>query len=202
MFASPAIPARPGILVGRPAAEIEAVDAARASMRPRPTAPWGRGHLSFRGTRIFTGLMLGWAGLIVLSFGSLAVPAANDLGLASADPGLMHLLGSIAPWLAAFGIVQLVAGVGITRDRGWGYRLGTWALAIGTFVVLAGTVLALAGRDPFAIADPASPPVANGVALFAWTLGLYGLVGWGVRRILAARALISADRPVAARRRS
>jgi hypothetical protein len=193
MLANTAIQARPGIFAGRPAAleSVPVVPVAEPGV-VTPRAPWRRGHLSFRGTRIFTSLMLGWAGLIVLGFAAFAVPAASALGRDEVDPGLMHLLGSIAPWLVAFGIVHVVAAVGIGRDREWGFRLGIWTLAGGTLVVLAGLVFAVAGRDAFSLTDPASSGAANGIALFAWTLALYALVGWGVRRILAARALLPA----------
>lgn len=197
MLANTAALARPGIFAGRPAgltdhvpSTPETLVATGAPLAVRPAAPWIRGHRSFRGTRIFTGLMLGWAGLISFAFAAFAVPAANNLGRGEVDPGLMSLLGSVAPWLAAFGIAQVVISIGIARDRAWGFRLGMWALAIGGLVVLSGLVFALAGRDPFSLTDPASPPAANGVALFAWTLALYALVGWGMRRILAARQLV------------
>jgi hypothetical protein len=134
--------------------------------------------------------MLGWAGLILFAFGMFAVPAANDLGRGSVDPGLMHLLGTAAPFIWALGILHLIAAVGITREwPTWGFRLATWMLAAGVFAVAAGLVLAVAGRDPFGLTDPAAPSGANGIALLAWTLGLYALVGWGLRRILTARQL-------------
>jgi hypothetical protein len=191
MLANTAVQARPGIFAGRPVAVTDAVPAAPATPRPRAEAPWARRHLSFRGTRIFTGLMLGWAGLILFAFGMFAIPAANDLGRADVDPGLMALLGAAAPWIWALGILHVIAAVGVSRDRQtWGFRLAIWMLAIGVFAVAAGLVFALAGRDPFALADPASPSGANGIALLTWTLGLYALAGWGIRRVVGARQLL------------
>ena len=194
MLANTAVQARPGAFAGRsaarpaarPAALTRTVPVDGATFAVRPVAPWARGHLSFRGTRIFTGLMLGWVGFIMFAFGAFAVPAASDTRRAEVDAGLMALLGTVAPWLVALGITQLVAAVAIARDRAWGLRAAQWLLAAGSLVVLGGLVFAVAGRDPFALTDPA----ANGVALLAWTLGLYALVGWGVRRIVAARQLL------------
>lgn len=191
MLANAAVQARPGIFAGRPVALTDAVPAAAIAPSARPQAPWARRHLSFRGTRIFTGLMLGWAGLILFAFGMFAIPAAHDLGRAGVDPGLMALLGSAAPWIWGLGILHAIAAIGVARDwRTWGFRLSIWLLAIGVLIVATGLVFAVAGRDPFALADPASPSEANGIALLAWTLGLYGLAGWGVRRIVAARQLV------------
>jgi hypothetical protein len=190
MLANAAVQARPGIFAGRPAALTDTPPmVVPSAFAVAPAAPWARSHLSFRGTRLFTGLMLGWAGLILFAFGMFAVPAANDLGRADVDPGLMAMLGSVAPFLWALGILHLIAAVGVTREwRTWGFRLSMWMLALGVFAVSAGLVFAVAGRDPFALTDPgASSP--NGTALLVWTLGMYGIVGWGLRRILAARGL-------------
>ncbi len=194
MLTNTAVQAGPGIFAGRPAALTEAVVAVAppAGIVGRPRTPWAQRHLTFRGTRVFTALMLGWAGLVLFAFGAFAVPAANDLGRAETDGGLMSLLGSIAPLLWGLGVVHVVAAVGVARDRlTWGFGLAIWMLAIGTLVVAAGLVFALAGRDPFALADPASPSAANGTGLLIWMLGLYALAGWGVRRIVAARQLLA-----------
>jgi hypothetical protein len=192
MLTNTAVQAGPGILARRPAALTDAVAAvAPTGVVGRPRTPWAERHLTFRGTRVFTALMLAWVGLILFAFGAFAVPAANDLGRAKADAGLMSLLGSIAPLLWGLGVVHVVAAVGVARDRlTWGFGLAIWMLAIGALVVAAGLVFALAGRDPFALADPASPRAANGTGLLIWTLGLYALAGWGVRRIVAARQLL------------
>jgi hypothetical protein len=181
---------RPTVLVRRSADVPSAVPAAPSRYLVAPRAPWSRHHLSFRGTRIFTALMLGWVGLIVIAFGAFAVPAAHAAGRGEADAGLMSLLGSIAPALWAFGIVHLVAGVGILRDRAsWGFGLATWLLVGGVLVITAAAVLTVAGRDAFALVAPTTSSAGTGIGLLAWTLGLYGLVGWGVRRIVVAREL-------------
>ena len=187
MIATGTVQTYPGAFAaGRPAALTTSTDQAPA---PRPRTPWSRNHLSFRGTRIFTALMLGWAGLVLAAFGGVAVPAANDLGRASLDAGLMGLLGTLAPALVVLGVLHVVAAFGVGRDRAWGFRLGVWMLAAGVLFVVGGLVFAVAGRDPFALADPASPAAANGIALLAWTLGLYSLAGWGLGRVIAARGL-------------
>jgi hypothetical protein len=190
---APAIQPVPGLLAGRPAvaAAPRAVAVETATELPAgPHAGWASRHRTFRGTRIFTGLVLGWAGLVLASFGAFAVPAANALGRSAEDAGLMGLLGMVAPWLVVLGVFHVIAAVGIGRDRAWGFRIGTWALAIGVFVVLAAIIFTVAGRDPFLLADPASSPAANGGGLHAWTMGLYALTGWGMRRTLAARGLL------------
>ncbi len=193
MLANPAVPARPGILTQRAGAPTIAAPTAEASpFAVRPRMPWARHHLAFRGTRIFSALMLSWAGLILIGFGAFAVPAANELGRAEADPGLMSLLGTVAPLIWGLGIIHLVGAVGLARDRlTWGIRLVTWLLAAGGLVVAAGLVLVLAGRDPVALVHLGTP-AGNGIGLLAWTLGLYALVGWGVRRVVTARQLSAA----------
>lgn len=192
MLANAAIQARPGVFAGRPAALTDVVPAAAAAAPAvAPRAPWARAHLSFRGTRLFSAIMLGWAGLVLFAFGMFAVPAAHDLGRGAVDPGLMSLLGTAAPFLWALGILHVVAALGMTREwQVWGFRLAMWMVAVGVFAVAAGLVFAVAGRDPFALVDPASPSGPDGIALLAWTLGVYALVGWGLRRILTARRLI------------
>jgi hypothetical protein len=189
MFAATAA-TRPAILVRRPADVASAVPGAPSRYLVAPRAPWSRHHLSFRGTRIFTALMLGWVGLILIAFGAFAVPAATAGGRGEADSGLLSLVGSIAPALWGFGIVHLVAGLGIVRDRAsWGFGLATWLLVVGVLIITAGAVLTVAGRDAFALVAPTTASAGTGIELLAWTLALYGLVGWGVRRIVVAREL-------------
>ena len=189
---APAIQPVPGFLAGRPAAAVAPRSVTVEASTELPVgrhAGWASRHRTFRGTRIFTGLVLGWAGLILGSFGAFAVPAANALGRSAQDAGLMGLLGMVAPWLVVLGVFHVIAAVGIGRDRPWGFRIATWMLAIGVFVVIAATIFTVAGRDPFLLADPASTPGANGAGLLAWTLGLYALTAWGMRRTLSARGL-------------
>ena len=192
MLANPAIPARRGLFT--PAApEVVSRDEARAEDRPRvhvvPRAPWALGHRKLRGTRILTAVALFWSGAILVAFGAMVVPAAHDAGRAQLDAGLMNLLGSVAPWLAALGIVNVIAAFGAARDRRWWTTLATWVLAAGTFAVLAAVVLAVAGRDPFAISVAGSPS-GQGLGILVWTLGLLGIAAWGVRRVARARELV------------
>jgi hypothetical protein len=156
----------------------------------QPRAPWKRHHLSFRGTRILTALMLGWVGVIEFAFGIFAVPAANDLGRASLDAGLMSLLGTLAPFVWALGIAHVVAAYGVGLDRAWGFRHATWLLSLGVLLIAGGLVFVVAGRDPFRLVDGAAAPAVNGLGLLGATLVLYAIAGWGVRRIVAARSLV------------
>ncbi len=194
MLASPAIPSRRGLFA--PAArapEVVPYEEAVAEDRPRvhvtPRAPWSGGHRTFRGTRILTAVTLFWSGAILVAFGAMVVPAAHDAGRAELDAGLMSLLGSVAPWITALGIVTLIAAVGAARDRRWWTGLATWVLAGGALAVVAAAVLAVAGRDPFAL-SVAGSPAGEGLGILAWTLALLGISAWGVRRVARARELV------------
>jgi hypothetical protein len=150
-----------------------------------PAGP--RPHLAYRGTRIFTAVLLGWVGLIVLPIGSLAVTTSSTSSGGATDPGLREFLNGAAPYLVVLGIVHLVAAVGIGRDRPWSYGLGMWMLAAGVLVTMLAIVTLAAGRDPFAVVDPIGR--RDGLGLALWALALYGLVGWGLRRIGEGRRI-------------
>jgi hypothetical protein len=150
------------------------------SSRPLP-------HLSFRGTRVLTAIFLGWAGLIVFSFGVLGLTTPRDAAAGASDPGLHAFLSSAAPWLVGLGVAHLVAAVGIGRDRAWAFRTAMWMLAVGVLIVLTALIAIVAGRDPFAIVDPLGR--RDGLGLFLVALALYGIVGWGIRRVAEARRL-------------
>jgi hypothetical protein len=191
MLANPAIPARRGFLAPAaprsvPAVESVAEDGPRVHVIPR--APWALGHRKLRGTRILTAAALFWTGAIFVAFGAMVVPAAHDAGRAGIDEGLMNLLGTVAPWIAALGVVTVIAAFGAARDRRWWTGLATWALAGGAMVVLSATVLALAGRDPFAMSVAGSPS-GQGLGILVWTLALLGIAAWGVRRVARAREI-------------
>ncbi|HKG55729.1 MAG TPA: hypothetical protein VKA85_00595 [Candidatus Limnocylindrales bacterium] len=165
-------------------------------MLATPTAPLAQArfeaplpaHLTFRGTRLLTALILGFAGFVLIAFGGLAVPLSAELGGAAVDPGLMSALLGIAPLVVVLGIVHVIAAIGVARDRRWGQRLALWMVALGTFATLAGIVFALAGRDPFAVANPARDASRDGLGILLWTLAWYGIAAGGVQRIIAGRA--------------
>jgi hypothetical protein len=152
---------------------------------PIHVPPANRAHLTFRGTRLLTGLILGFAGLVLLAFGALAVP--NALDRAATDPGLVSALGVLAPFLVVLGIVHLVAGYGVVRDRSWGFTLGLWSVAFGTLAIVAGLVLAVSGRDAFAIANPAPSGPGQGLGILLWTLAWYAIAAGGLQRVIAGR---------------
>jgi hypothetical protein len=190
MLANPAIPARRGLFAPATPAVI-AQDVVATEEQPRlhviPRAPWSRGHRTLRGTRILTAAALTWSGAILVAFGAMVVPAAHDAGGPAGDQGLMHLLGSVAPWITGLGIVTLIAAVGAARDRRWWTGLATWVLAGGALAILAALVLAVAGRDPFALNAASAAATGQGLGILVWTLALLGIAGWGVRRVARAR---------------
>jgi hypothetical protein len=141
----------------------------------------------FRGTRILTGLILGFAGFLAVGFFGTAVPVAAGMGLGRVDPGLMDALSRLAPYGLFLGALHLIAAVGVWNDKAWGYRLGTWMVALGVLATTAGLVVALAGRDPFAVTDASASLSSEGVAILAWTLLWYGLAGWGIQRVVTGR---------------
>jgi hypothetical protein len=189
MLANPALPAPRGLFAPR-IADVQ-THAEVVPQRVIPRSPWVRNHRTFRGTRILTAAVFFWAGAILVAFGALVTPAAHDLGRGDMDAGLMALLATIAPWVTLLGTANVVAAWGIARDRGWWLRLALWVLAAGVFVVMAGAVFAVAGRDPFLLTDPApASPAGQGLAILGWTLALYGVAAWGVRRIALARRLL------------
>jgi hypothetical protein len=141
----------------------------------------------FRGTRMLTGLILGFAGLLAVGFFGAAVPVAQSVGLGQLDPGLMDALSRMAPYAVIVGALHLIAAVGVWHDRAWGYRLGTWMVALGVLATTAGLVVAIAGRDPLALTAPSASLSSEGVALLAWTLLWYGIAGWGIQRVVTGR---------------
>jgi hypothetical protein len=151
-----------------------------APSRPLP-------HLAFRGTRILTAVLLGWAGLIVFSFGVLGLTTPREAAGGASDPGLYSFLNGAAPWLVGLGVAHLVGAIGIGRDRPWAFRLSLWMVATGIVIVLTGLIAVVAGRDPFAIVDPLGR--ADGLGILIVAVALYGIVGWGIRRIAEARQL-------------
>ena len=152
------------------------------------TVPARPPRTTFRGTRILTGLIVGFAGAVHISFGALAIPIAADLGRQAVDPGLMGTLLMLAPFIVILGVVHVISAVGVAQDRRWGLPLATWAVALGVFVTLAAIVFALAGRDAFALADPDPAPAHDGLGILLWTLLWYGVAGWGIQRVVAARS--------------
>ncbi|MFL5680827.1 MAG: hypothetical protein ACJ77B_09535 [Chloroflexota bacterium] len=145
-------------------------------------------HLTFRGTRVLTGLILGFAGFVLIAFGGLAVPLSAELDRGAMDPGLMSALLGIAPLVVVLGILHVIAGIGVARDRRWGQRLALWMIALGTLATVAGIVVAVAGRDPFAVANSAPSGSHDGLGILLWTLAWYGIAAAGLQRIIAGRA--------------
>ncbi len=82
--------------------------------RPRP-------QTLFRGSRILTGVVLAFSGVLLASLASRGLPPAQLLGIV--------------------GVLQVLAAVGVWMDRGWGFALAIWVLAAGIFVVVGGIVL-------------------------------------------------------------
>ena len=123
--------------------------------RPRP-------QTLFRGSRVLTGL--------VLAFGGVLLAALGSLGLAPAQV------------LSIVGVFQVLAAVGVWMDRVWGFALAMWVLTAGVFVVVGGIVVAVLGLDPIA-----RHGAGGGLALLAWTLFWYGVAAWGLQRTVVAR---------------
>jgi hypothetical protein len=146
-----------------------------------------RPQTAFRGTRTLTGLVLGFAGLVAVAFGGVAVPLASAVGLGAVDRPFMDALTRLAPYLVVLGALHLVAAVGVWTDRRYGYILGTWMVASGVLFATAGLVMALAGRDPFALTTQSASASPDGIGILLWTLAWYGVAGWGIQRIVIAR---------------
>jgi hypothetical protein len=153
-----------------------------------PVVRYRRPQTAFRGTRLLTGLVLGFAGTVALGFGGLAVPLAQAVVLGDVDRGLLAALSRIAPYLVVIGGIHLAAAVGIWSDRRWGYTLGTWMVAFGVLASMGGLVVAIAGRDPFAAIGGVGG-AADGIGILLWTLFWYGVAAWGIQRVVAAREL-------------
>jgi hypothetical protein len=116
----------------------------------------------FRGSRILSGLILAFSGVLVAAFGALGL-APSQL-------------------LSVVGVLQVVAAVGLWLDRDWGLALAMWVLAAGVFVILGGIVIAILGLDPLA-----DRMASGGLPLLVWTLSWYGAAGWGIQRTIVAR---------------
>ena len=128
-----------------------AATAIPSQARPRP-------QTLFRGSRILAGLIFVFGGILLAAMGALGMPAA--------------------PLLSAFGVLQVLAGIGLWMDRGWGFGLAAWGLAAGVFATLGGIVIGVIGRDP--LGD-------GGTAFLAWTLLWYGVAAWALQRTVVAR---------------
>jgi hypothetical protein len=153
----------------------------------QPITSNARGHQTFRGTRFLIGLVLGFIGLVLVSFGGLAVPVAQALGQTTVDPGLMDTLVRLEPVFVIAGVLHVAAATGVILDRRWGYALAVWMVAMGVFVSLGGIVFATAGRDPFALASPDPAAGTSGLGTLACTLACYVLAALGVGRVINAR---------------
>ena len=132
-----------------------AATAIPSQARPRP-------QTLFRGSRILTGVILAFSGVLLAALASRGVAPAQ--------------------LLSVVGVLQVIAAVGVWMDRGWGFALAIWVLAAGVFVVVGGIVVAVLGLDPLR-----GEGAGGSVALLAWTLFWYGVAAWGLQRTIVAR---------------
>jgi hypothetical protein len=121
-----------------------------------------RAQTLFRGSRILTGLILAFSGVLLAALASRGLAPAQLLSIV--------------------GVLQILAAVGVWMDRGWGFALAIWVLAAGVFVVVGGIVLVLLGLDPLA-----GQGAGGGLALLVWTLFWYGVAAWALQRTVIAR---------------
>jgi hypothetical protein len=123
--------------------------------RPRP-------QTLFRGSRILTGVILAFSGVL------LAALATRG--------------NAPAQLLSVIGVLQVLAAVGVWMDRRWGFALAIWVLAAGVFVIVGGIVVAVLGLDLLG-----GQRAGGGLALLVWTLFWYGVAAWGLQRTVVAR---------------
>ena len=129
----------------------------------------------YRGSRLAASFLLFLTGFAVLAVGATVVPAA-------VWPGSAWVL---IPLVIAFGVVHLVALVGLIRGRTWARDLAvSIAETGGGIAIAAGIALAMgANLIGSASALPADVARAEAAGLVAWFVGLYALLGISAGRI-------------------
>ena len=129
----------------------------------------------YRGSRLAASFLLFLTGFAVLAVGATVVSAA-------VRPGSAWLL---IPLVIAFGVVHLVAIVGLVRGRAWARDLAvTIAEAGGGIAIAAGIALAMGAN---LIGSTSTLPYdvarAEAAGLVAWFVGLSALLGISAGRI-------------------
>src|SRR5262245_12074710 len=98
--------------------------------------------------------------------------AATAIGL-GVVPSLVGQAWALAALAVTFGVVHFVALFGIARGREWGRTLAVTVAEVGggiSFAALVATAMA-------------ANPVAGSAGFFAWSLGMYLLLGVSAGRI-------------------
>jgi hypothetical protein len=129
--------------------------------------------------RIVAGTLL-LAGGFVVAVTALAIATAKvlmDRGVAvsASDAGLLDDLVAVLPFITAFAVVNVAAGVGLLAERTWARSIATGAATVATIIGGLGLVLVLVGRDPFAPVTTASPST-DGVGILVAFTALYVVV--------------------------
>ncbi len=130
----------------------------------------------YRGSRLAASFLLFLTGFAVLAVGFTVIPAV------AVRPGSAWVL---VPLVIAFGVVHLVALVGLVRGRSWARDLAvSIAEAGGGIAIAAGIALALGANLIWSTSTlPADVARAEAAGLVAWFVGLYALLGISAGRI-------------------
>jgi uncharacterized membrane protein YagU involved in acid resistance len=132
----------------------------------RPSSARFEARHQRRGTRGFAAVVTALAGFVSLAVGLVALPASS-LDRAAVNPLVILVV--------AFGILHLVAVVGLVRNRAWSARLVGYLASVGIGVAAYGLLVTITGLDPFGAMSslPADRARAEGVGLLVWMIGLW-----------------------------
>ncbi len=174
----------------RPGVAVEALPSPvtrRPAIGPRPA------HELYRGTRGLAFVLLGFAGLGVVSLGALTsqiVDAVATRGTA-VGPGEAVLLGvllRIAPFVMLYGLAQLFAAWAVLRDKRHALPVGLLMAVAGFVISVVAIALVTAGAAP-TLTDAAAAGTSTDIrGLFGWTLVLDALAALAIDRIVRGRA--------------
>lgn len=106
--------------------------------------------------------------LAVIAFGLVVARMVIDqaaLTVTAKDAALVADLATLAPFVAVFGLLDVVAAIGVVLGTGWGRPVGYIVAAIGAFGGAVALTLLILGHDPFA--NVASDRALGGIEVAA-----------------------------------
>jgi hypothetical protein len=175
-----------------PWAAVPAVVSRAAAPSIAPMVRARRRAQRYRGTRLLSFVLLGFAGLGILAVGTLTsqlVAPLDPTRLTDADRVVLPVLVRVAPFAMLFGAAQVLSAVAVLLDRPRAIATGMAAAVVGAAASAAALGLVLVAGVPGVAADIASTgPSGDLAAVFAWAAGLDILAFLAIRRIARGRA--------------
>lgn len=144
-------------------------------------------------------LLLVGGSIVAISAFSIAVAriviaAGLRVPVTPADIALLDDLVQVVPFVGAFAIANLVAGIALVVGSPWADRLASTLAAVAVGIGLFGMILLILGHDPFAAVP--SDHALDGIGITGTFAALYGAVV--VALALDGKALVKAPHQAAA----